>query len=792
MSEAYQYDGTKNGDSWKRKVKSYWISKCPDALPLLDYAESLDDSTLPLNVMVKEADSCRWMIDINVKRLSEVIWGFMNTCLTGRAHEIWEGADPLNGFDAWRRIVHHIHKGAQVRLGTLRRLVKNPPMIKRLEDISEGVVHFEAIMKNYRLAGGSPPEGVELKNDFLETLPSNIRELLMWRATEVNESFEAFTRHVCTTANSILFHQSKNSSSINLAEEPKEDDDEYEREIMAINKRFPGRPRLAFQRKPGGGGNGDNGGRRPANAPPGDRPVKCANCGGPHQAVDCPKPKVELKDRPCHNCGKIGHMSRHCPERRKAPIRSVEEPSQDPQADTWLGCVTSTSKPKPRPRQITLADHITPKSFAHKNKFHALADESPASGTSDVEPPPAPVGCRPTARNRKRLIGSIQMCPAGCQCDGTDATHDPIKNLKMQDIENLKRSISENHGKPVSLVEKPVDLMTDSVNLLKTSANSKNFSKNSEDKDFGGNIKNHEKVKTLEQQSANTLTVADIQAQLGPRRPDEGAEGINMVAEVQRPPAAPRQRREERRSLRRRGVAREAPELVESSDDEAPPHAEKVPEIDKGSVDSDDDPDSLETFIEVIRKRAKSNGVHGNLGSCWSFGDPSVNVIDEESSEQILAATEGDNTHKIFVTLDSGAVAHCASPRDLPGTIVVDKTTESRRFVGANGETITHWGNAKVRLQQSNGNHMCNIFQVMDVCRPLHSVSMIADQGYDTVFTKTGAVVIPAGALDHIIAQVNHVATYKRMGGLYVAEVIPKDPAKAEPARPFAGQGRSR
>ena len=133
-------------------------------------------------------------------------------------------------------------------------------MIKRLEDISEGVVHFEAIMKNYRLAGGSPPEGVELKNDFLETLPSNIRELLMWRATEVNESFEAFTRHVCTTANSILFHQSKNSSSINLAEEPKEDDDEYEREIMAINKRFPGRPRLAFQRKPGGGSNGDNGG----------------------------------------------------------------------------------------------------------------------------------------------------------------------------------------------------------------------------------------------------------------------------------------------------------------------------------------------------------------------------------------------------------------------------------------------------------------------------------------------------------------------------------------------------
>ena len=79
----------------------------------------------------------------------------------------------------------------------------------------------------------------------------------------------------------------------------------------------------------------------------------------------------------------------------------------------------------------------------------------------------------------------------------------------------------------------------------------------------------------------------------------------------------------------------------------------------------------------------------------------------------------------------------------------------------------------------------------MDVCRPLHSVSMIADQGFDSVFTKTGAVVIPAGFLDELIATISPIAQYKRLGGLYVTEVTPKDPAMAD-QQPFAGPGASR
>ena len=180
--------------------------------------------------------------------------------------------------------------------------------------------------------------------------------------------------------------------------------------------------------------------------------------------------------------------------------------------------------------------------------------------------------------------------------------------------------------------------------------------------------------------------------------------------------------------------------------------------------------------------------INGPFGQCWAFGS-SVNIIDEEVSEKILAATEDQ---KIYVTLDSGAVAHCANPKDLPGTIAVMQPDGTRRFVGANGQSIEHWGSAKVRLQQRDGQHTSNIFQVMDVCRPLHSVSMIADNGFHTVFTKTGAVVIPAGILDDLLAKVDHVATYPRVGGLYVAEMVAKDPGASPAPASFAGQGRSR
>ena len=142
-------------------------------------------------------------------------------------------------------------------------------------------------------------------------------------------------------------------------------------------------------------------------------------------------------------------------------------------------------------------------------------------------------------------------------------------------------------------------------------------------------------------------------------------------------------------------------------------------------------------------------------------------------------------------------MAHVVGPQHLPGSISVErKEGKVRNFVGANNSPIKHYGAARVRLELEDGRHIQNEFQVADVCRPLHSISTVTDEGFDVLFRKGEGTVVPAGVFDKILAQVKHVCTYPRRGGLYVATVkakVPrnKDRKPGSPA-PFAGQGASR
>ncbi len=114
--------------------------------------------------------------------------------------------------------------------------------------------------------------------------------------------------------------------------------------------------------------------------------------------------------------------------------------------------------------------------------------------------------------------------------------------------------------------------------------------------------------------------------------------------------------------------------------------------------------------------------------------------------------------------------------------------------MGAQGKGIDHYGKARVILQTITGQYIGNVFQVMDVCRPLHAVSKITDTGHDMLFTKRGAVVVPEGIFNAILATCEIVAKYPRKGGLYVAKMTvkaaPEPPNADRPApAPFAGQG---
>ncbi len=130
----------------------------------------------------------------------------MNLCLKGEAHRAFQMADRLNGLDGWRIVVRSIHRGRDNRQAELRQMIKNPPRITKLEDVETGIIEYDSMIRDYIACDGTPPNDLERKTDLLAILPSEIRESMLWRATDPDSSYVDFRDHIKTQTNHVLFH----------------------------------------------------------------------------------------------------------------------------------------------------------------------------------------------------------------------------------------------------------------------------------------------------------------------------------------------------------------------------------------------------------------------------------------------------------------------------------------------------------------------------------------------------------------------------------------------------------
>ena len=386
LQAEYKFDGMKGGIAWKGKVERYFISKAPILKELLEWAESEDMETVTVD-MFKRAVGPR-MTAQQVLTVNAELWGFLSGALSGTAETMFKRAETLNGLDAWRRMARFVDNGRAIRLETLRRQVKTMHLrpIKSLEAVNEGIAEFENLIAEYEQAGGTPFQDLELKADLLAIIPGELRENLLWQASD-NEPFTKFRDMVINQAAKVMLNRRRLPvHNVDADTNDAHDDDSgigfneittLEELLAMINgkngrRRPQDRTRSAQDRTRGGN---ETRGRR-----------KCPNCGKEHAALKCPEPPVPKEKRLCFGCGKPGHPARDCPERKNA-IKAIENGTAEiPFFGLNLvdseGFKTVQRKGRPAPRTITLNDFL-------RNSFNCLTEPDDEDGVRGKQAPGA-------------------------------------------------------------------------------------------------------------------------------------------------------------------------------------------------------------------------------------------------------------------------------------------------------------------------------------------------------------------------------------------------------------------
>ena len=416
QQENFKFNGTKDGMKWKLAVERYLISCAPVLLEIFKWAETMP--TEPgLNIETFKRAVGAKMTDAQVHDLNSQLWGFISNLISGSAETIFRRAPQLNGLDAWRRLVRHIDHGRELRLASLKREMKaiQSKPIKTLADVELGVAEYENVIQAYVQGGGEQPSDKDMKDDLLNVLPEKLQADLLWHAKDSDTEFHKFRDTIVGVSARLVAMQKPNQRPLQGVQEgsngdgvayrltPGTDAGTEETEVLELIKGVSNVDDLiaAFQKI--------NGKRRP----PGPNrtkdasdtfrnPRKCPNCGEVHAERICPKPSVAVGDRKCWTCGKTGHSSAQCPN-KKAPgglkaltdgkvtdgkvLGSIEdalrslpkvcfhvdrEGFQQPRRP-W--------RPRPKPSDVTVAQ------FVHKSAWEALAPTpseayvKPASGS---------------------------------------------------------------------------------------------------------------------------------------------------------------------------------------------------------------------------------------------------------------------------------------------------------------------------------------------------------------------------------------------------------------------------
>ncbi len=404
LSDLFQYDGDKGGDAWRTRVRGYFIGCCPEMAGWLDWAEGAPGKTPQRTdeqavTIADTTERATGMGEESGVILSGHVWKFLQICCRCSANTTFQAVTPeLNGLEVWRALVWEINSGRSTRMLTLREEVHRPTPVRDYRLVSTAISRYDVTLSNFVAAGGTKPSDDELKHNFLKSLPQDLREALLLKATEAS-SYDHFKHHVRTKVAFILHcrgetaaHSMEAELSENILDENIRErigEDAYE-EILAIARGRPGQRSPPGRRSSGPSSTSSGPRTRPPGGPtraPGrsDADVRCGNCGKKgHPTRECRQPHVDPSERLCFRCLKPGHQSRQCREAPSTDARTIEGDDKPVYALSLLETAdeegfTRVGRPIiPRPAGATIGDAIDLafKELQERNRYRGLREDS--------------------------------------------------------------------------------------------------------------------------------------------------------------------------------------------------------------------------------------------------------------------------------------------------------------------------------------------------------------------------------------------------------------------------------
>ena len=343
-------------ETWHKEVRTYLIGAHVDVSPFLNWVEAQKNTVITEQMLHDIVPSGIVMMNLDPIQVSRELWSWINLCLTKStsARQTFHNVQELNGAEVYRRLVTPLGltQPSITRRGILRDKVQTPSRAKNMITIMDAVKDWETSKLAFHKAGGTQHSDEEERAQLYKILPTDISEDMLSHAHDKATSplliewmrgkSEFLTEHGKRGRDGGI-HVADEQHSFEPPPAPYKDEnghiisryndyDDYSYyyddsvDVSTMNDAEA----LAFVRKGGKGkgkgkgkygkGYGDRkgfgkgyGSGNAQQPPPKDlNDLKCPNCGGKHGGKPCHLPYKPMNERPCHKCGKPGHISRNC------------------------------------------------------------------------------------------------------------------------------------------------------------------------------------------------------------------------------------------------------------------------------------------------------------------------------------------------------------------------------------------------------------------------------------------------------------------------------------------------